>query len=256
MWWSTVTNMWLTSQCRRVSWWVVAIEPRHSRHLRITGCARLGVCHRAWRRSGCSGRCSCSGPAARWWTCRARRNAACSACWPSMRRPRCAPSTCGVLGVTGGALRTSVSRLRRLVGDDALRTTVGGYRPQRLGPSPARRQCPDDEAARGQPAAGLDAGAPGDDVEQPAGADVDDRGRPQLVPPWALAGKERLVQPQCRGFADAGRVIDQGAAVGDHGVIDRVPVTTQLLGHLIDGAAVMTALTETPADLLIEIPHP
>lgn len=35
---------------------------------------------------------------------------------------------CGVLGVTGGALRTSVSRLRRLVGDDALRTTVGGYR--------------------------------------------------------------------------------------------------------------------------------
>ena len=35
---------------------------------------------------------------------------------------------CGVLGITGGALRTSVSRLRRLVGDDALRTTVGGYR--------------------------------------------------------------------------------------------------------------------------------
>lgn len=35
---------------------------------------------------------------------------------------------CGVLGVTSGALRTSVSRLRRLVGDDTLLTTVGGYR--------------------------------------------------------------------------------------------------------------------------------
>ena len=35
---------------------------------------------------------------------------------------------CGVLEVTGGALRTSVSRLRRLVGDETLQTTVGGYR--------------------------------------------------------------------------------------------------------------------------------
>ena len=35
---------------------------------------------------------------------------------------------CGVLEVTSGALRTSVSRLRRLVGEDALQTTVGGYR--------------------------------------------------------------------------------------------------------------------------------
>lgn len=35
---------------------------------------------------------------------------------------------CGVLDVTSGALRTSVSRLRRLVGEDALQTTVGGYR--------------------------------------------------------------------------------------------------------------------------------
>ena len=35
---------------------------------------------------------------------------------------------CGVLEVTGGALRTSVSRLRRLVGEETLLTTVGGYR--------------------------------------------------------------------------------------------------------------------------------
>jgi len=35
---------------------------------------------------------------------------------------------CGVLEVTSGALRTSVSRLRRLVGEESLHTTVGGYR--------------------------------------------------------------------------------------------------------------------------------
>jgi DNA-binding SARP family transcriptional activator/tetratricopeptide (TPR) repeat protein len=35
---------------------------------------------------------------------------------------------CGILEVTSGALRTSVSRLRRLLGEETLRTTVGGYR--------------------------------------------------------------------------------------------------------------------------------
>ena len=35
---------------------------------------------------------------------------------------------CGVLDVTPGALRTSVSRLRRVVGDGPLQTTIGGYR--------------------------------------------------------------------------------------------------------------------------------
>ncbi len=35
---------------------------------------------------------------------------------------------CGVLDVTPGALRTSVSRLRRAVGDGRLQTTIGGYR--------------------------------------------------------------------------------------------------------------------------------
>ena len=35
---------------------------------------------------------------------------------------------CRVLEVTSGALRTSVSRLRRLVGEEMLQTTVGGYR--------------------------------------------------------------------------------------------------------------------------------
>jgi DNA-binding SARP family transcriptional activator len=58
---------------------------------------------------------------------------------------------CEVLGVTGGALRTSVSRLRRLVGDDALRTTVGGYRLDAT--VDAALACAELEAAAGEPAA-------------------------------------------------------------------------------------------------------
>jgi len=58
---------------------------------------------------------------------------------------------CGVLGVTSGALRTSVSRLRRLVGDDALRTTVGGYRLDAV--VDARLACAELDAAHGDPVA-------------------------------------------------------------------------------------------------------
>lgn len=57
---------------------------------------------------------------------------------------------CGVLGITGGALRTSVSRLRRLVGDDALRTTVGGYRLDAT--VDAALACAELQAADGDPA--------------------------------------------------------------------------------------------------------
>jgi DNA-binding SARP family transcriptional activator/tetratricopeptide (TPR) repeat protein len=57
---------------------------------------------------------------------------------------------CGVLGITGGALRTSVSRLRRVVGDNALRTTVGGYRLDAA--VDAALACADLQAADGDPA--------------------------------------------------------------------------------------------------------
>ncbi len=43
-------------------------------------------------------------------------------------RPVRAEWLCGVLDVTPGALRTSISRLRRSVGDGRLQTTIGGYR--------------------------------------------------------------------------------------------------------------------------------
>jgi DNA-binding SARP family transcriptional activator/tetratricopeptide (TPR) repeat protein len=57
---------------------------------------------------------------------------------------------CGVLGVTAGALRTSVSRLRRLVGDGSLRTTVSGYRLDAT--VDAALACAELQAADGDPA--------------------------------------------------------------------------------------------------------
>ncbi|MEO7369913.1 MAG: AAA family ATPase [Ilumatobacteraceae bacterium] len=54
---------------------------------------------------------------------------------------------CGVLEITSGALRTSVSRLRRFVGEETLQTTIGGYRLDAV--VDASVACAELQAARG-----------------------------------------------------------------------------------------------------------
>ena len=51
------------------------------------------------------------------------------------------------------------------------------------------------------------------------------------------ADEGRLVEAECVDLAEAARVVDQHLAVGDDDVVDRVPVTTELRGHLVDRAA-------------------
>ena len=71
------------------------------------------------------------------------------------------------------------------------------------------------------------------DVEQLAGGDVDDLGRPPLRAERAVADVQRLVQPDRLTVADPVRVvIDERGAVGDHGVHHGVPVTAQVVGDL------------------------
>ena len=70
------------------------------------------------------------------------------------------------------------------------------------------------------------------DVEQLAGADVDDLGRPPLMPVRALAGEQGLVQPDRGDGPEAVRVVDQRGAVDDDGVHHRVPVTAEIGGDL------------------------
>jgi hypothetical protein len=57
---------------------------------------------------------------------------------------------------------------------------------------------------------------------------VHDRGRPLLGPPLAALDEQRLVQPERGHRADAVRVVDQPAAVGDDRVVDGVPVRTEI----------------------------
>jgi hypothetical protein len=86
-------------------------------------------------------------------------------------------------------------------------------------------------------AAGLHAGPTGHDIQQAPGADVDDRRRPSLATARTLTTKRGLIEPQRRRGADAIRVvIDERDAVRDHGVVDRVPVTTQLDSDLVHRA--------------------
>ena len=89
-----------------------------------------------------------------------------------------------------------------------------------------------------EPGAGPGGALAGDEVEElgagAGGCDVDDRSRPVLGAPAALAAEQRLVQAQGADLADAARVVDQRGAVGDHGVVDRVPIAAQLPGHLGD----------------------
>ena len=66
-------------------------------------------------------------------------------------RPVRAEWLCGVLDVTAGALRTSVSRLRRVVGDGPLQTTVGGYWLD--APVDAALACAEIQSASGDPVA-------------------------------------------------------------------------------------------------------
>jgi hypothetical protein len=67
-----------------------------------------------------------------------------------------------------------------------------------------------------------------------------------LVSPTAEACEQRLVQPQGIDVADAVGILDQRRAVGDDGVVDRVPVASEFDGHLVDAALVAADLFSDP----------
>ena len=78
--------------------------------------------------------------------------------------------------------------------------------------------------------------------------DVDDRRRPPLGAPPPEPDEQGLIEPDRRRLADPLRVvIDEGGAVGDHGVVDGVPVTAQLDADLVDRAATAADLLGHPA---------
>lgn len=92
------------------------------------------------------------------------------------------------------------------------------------------------------------AAATRDDVEELAQADVDDLGGELLSAPGPHPHEEHLVEAERLNGAKARRiVVDQGAPIGDDGVIDRMPVTAELGGDLVDAAGVASDLFGDPA---------
>lgn len=129
---------------------------------------------------------------------------------------------------------------------------IGQHRVERE--APRTRQVQHREADLVEPALGSsgeqstrpDRRTPGDHVEQLSGLHVNDRGRPRLRAPAAMAGEQHFVEPAGGDVADAVRVLDQGCAVGDHGVVDRVPISVELGGDLLHGSTVTAEPVRSP----------
>ncbi len=89
-----------------------------------------------------------------------------------------------------------------------------------------------------QPGGHIGEGAAGQDVDDLVMLDVGHRRGVGGVGPGAEAHEGGLVQSDGRRLVHPLAIrLEQGLAVGDHGVVDRVPVTGQLVGHLEDRSA-------------------
>lgn len=94
------------------------------------------------------------------------------------------------------------------------------------------------------------------EIEQPTLCHVNDRRCPPLRAVAATLDEQQLIEPERGRDPDACRVIHQPAAVGDDRVVDRVPVTAQVLGDLADRAAVEADLVGRPAARPVSQPQP
>ena len=86
----------------------------------------------------------------------------------------------------------------------------------------------------------------GDHVQQLAHSDVDDLGGEVLAVPAADPGEQHLVEAEGLDGPEPVGVIDQSGAVGDDGVVHRVPVAPELDSDLVDTAGVAADLFGDP----------
>ena len=90
-------------------------------------------------------------------------------------------------------------------------------------------------------------GAGLDDVDPLIGADNNDRGHPALAAPAASTHEQSLIHRYLGHRAYPGDVgVDQPCAPRDDGVVDRLPISTQLSGHRRDAVTVFTYLARRP----------
>ena len=108
-----------------------------------------------------------------------------------------------------------------------------------------------------QPGCGLGTTATRDDVEELAPGDVDDLGGELLTVKRADPGEEDFVEAEGPHHTKAfGVIVHQCGAIGDDGVIDRVPVAVELEGEIVDAAGVVPDLERDPTSSPIAEHHP
>src|SRR5271165_6619474 len=85
-----------------------------------------------------------------------------------------------------------------------------------------------------------------DDVEELAPFDVGDGGRELLAVKRPPPHEQHLVETERTDLAVTAGLVDQGLAVAEHGVVHRVPVTTEFCGDLVDASRPATDLFSHP----------
>jgi len=98
-----------------------------------------------------------------------------------------------------------------------------------------------------QPGLGLLRPSPLHDVEELATLDVHQLGRERRRPVGADPDEEDLVETEGLHVTEPVGIVDEDLAVGDDGVVHRVPVTTEVGGHLVDGPGMAADLFGGPA---------
>lgn len=157
-----------------------------------------------------------------------------------------------VLHAAADLVEALVGELHQVKGISDL-VGVGQHRVERQAPGPRQVQHrPADRVSpalghRSEPLAQPGSAAVLDHVEELAAGDVDDRGGPGLGPPPSQAGEEHLVDPERRDGTDTVDIgVEERLAVGDDGVVDRMPAGAELRGDIGHGPAVAADLECRP----------
>jgi hypothetical protein len=99
--------------------------------------------------------------------------------------------------------------------------------------------------------------ATGDDVQELADLHIDELGRELLAVPGSDPDEEDLIEPERGNDTEAiWVVVDKRGAIGEHRVVDRVPVAAELGGDLVHAPCVAADLLGDPAPGPVGHRHP
>lgn len=147
-----------------------------------------------------------------------------------------------VLDSAADLVETGVGQLHQMKRISDLDRT-GEHRVERQAPRPRQVQNGPNYGVKPvlvtvrQPGASPGRAAALDQIKELPGVHLNERCRPDQSPPAADPGEKHLVKTQCFDVTNTGWVLDQRGPIGDHGVIDCVPITLKLASQVDDRTA-------------------